>query len=195
MRWTDLAACPQITKNAYDFEANLAILKLYQFYPEKCNMDFVAKILAKALMNLPETDFLLSTYLISEQVKMDKCVKSLCELANLLERCEFKAFWASVTTCPAAAVLQGIPDFNEKVSEFISGLIAISHQSIEIKVLSQLLHQTPEATASHIKGKGWKSDATTVTFPLNDGNQAKIASVASERLQFGQLKNLLSTLT
>eukprot|EP01051_Picozoa_sp_SAG22_P014965 SAG22_NODE_1892_length_3371_cov_2.789120_2_plen_142_part_01 len=125
---------------------------MYQFYPDKCNMDVIAKILAKALMALPETDFLLSTYLISEQVKIDDRVKSLCDLADLLERCEFKKFWGTVATCPAAAVLQAIPDFNEKVSEFIVGLLCISHQNIEKATLTQLMHQVRAGSAGAARG-------------------------------------------
>jgi hypothetical protein len=37
----------QTSDNLYDFEANLALLKLYQFYPEKLNEESVSKILAK----------------------------------------------------------------------------------------------------------------------------------------------------
>ena len=66
----------QIQPSAYDFEANLAILKLYQFYPQTTNMEVVAKILAKARM-ATGTDFLLCTYLISEQIKVDTVVEAL----------------------------------------------------------------------------------------------------------------------
>ena len=49
-------------------------------------------------------------------------------------------------------------------------------QSIEKSAMSQLLHQSSDQTTAFIASKGWKSDDTTVYFPLNDANQAKIAS-------------------
>lgn len=47
----------QVADNTYDRDTNLALLKLYQFYPESMNADIVSKVLAKGLMNLPQTDF------------------------------------------------------------------------------------------------------------------------------------------
>jgi translation initiation factor 3 subunit K len=57
----------QVEKNTFDLEANLALLKLYQFYPEKTNNYIISQILIKAMMNLPNTDFLLCMYLVSER--------------------------------------------------------------------------------------------------------------------------------
>jgi hypothetical protein len=136
-------------------------------------MDFVAKILAKALMALPTTDFLLSTYLISEQVQIDNVVKSLCDLATLLEGAQFKKFWDTVPTCPAAGVLQGITDFEDNVREFISGLLLISHQTLDLKTLSMLLNMKDAETAKFVASKGWASDGTTVSFPLTNENQVR----------------------
>ena len=58
----------QCAENTYDLDCNLAVLKLYQFHPERNNVMIVAKILAKALMKLPDTDYLLCSYLIPERV-------------------------------------------------------------------------------------------------------------------------------
>ena len=41
----------------YDFEANLALLKLYQFSPTRVDSAIATKILLKALTRLPNTDF------------------------------------------------------------------------------------------------------------------------------------------
>jgi len=58
----------QCKDGSYDLDNNLAVLKLYQFHPEKSNSAVVARILVKALMHLPETDYLMCTYLIPEAV-------------------------------------------------------------------------------------------------------------------------------
>merc|ERR1712087_1040243 len=59
----------QCADGTYDLDCNLAVLKLYQFHPERNNVMIVAKILAKALMKLPDTDYLLCSYLIPERVQ------------------------------------------------------------------------------------------------------------------------------
>lgn len=53
-------------RTTYDFEANLALLKLYQFNPTNLEIDVVQKALIKALMNLPHMDFPLSLYVLPD---------------------------------------------------------------------------------------------------------------------------------
>lgn len=61
----------QSRENAYDLEANLAVLKLYQFNPHSFSKDITCQILLKALTNLPHTDFILCKCLLNEkQVKL-----------------------------------------------------------------------------------------------------------------------------
>lgn len=58
----------QSRDNTYDLEANLSVLKLYQFNPEKFNVDITCQILLKALTNFPHTDFTLCKCLLLESV-------------------------------------------------------------------------------------------------------------------------------
>ena len=58
----------QIKTQATHLEANLTILKFYQFHPERTDKIVIAQILAKALMNLPATDFTFAVYMINETV-------------------------------------------------------------------------------------------------------------------------------
>lgn len=59
----------QCQENAYDLEANLAVLKLYQYNQnQNYNMDITAKILLKALTNFPHTDFILCKCLLGEKL-------------------------------------------------------------------------------------------------------------------------------
>merc|ERR1712221_47543 len=56
----------QAIENTYNLDANLAILKLYQFNPSLFKETVTCQILLKALMNQPNTDFTLCRCLISE---------------------------------------------------------------------------------------------------------------------------------
>lgn len=58
----------QVRENVYDLEANLAVLKLYQFDPQRFNLDITCQILLKALTNLPHTDFVLCKCLLNEKI-------------------------------------------------------------------------------------------------------------------------------
>src|SRR3989338_9008568 len=55
-----------VTPDAYELECNLHLLKSYQLAPSLLKFDIVVGILAKSLTRLPETDFLLSTLLLTE---------------------------------------------------------------------------------------------------------------------------------
>lgn len=55
----------QSRENTYDLEANLAVLKLYQFNPQRYNSSVTCQILLKALTNFPHTDFVLCKCLLS----------------------------------------------------------------------------------------------------------------------------------
>ena len=48
----------QAEGDSYDFEANLTLLKLYQFSPSRVDRTIASQVLLKALTQLPNTDFL-----------------------------------------------------------------------------------------------------------------------------------------
>lgn len=58
----------QVSCQTYSLDANLCLLRLYQFEPDRMNIQIVARILIKALMAMPAPDFSLCLFLIPEQV-------------------------------------------------------------------------------------------------------------------------------
>jgi len=102
----------QIDNRFYDFDANMALLKMYQFDPSNFQGDKVADILLLALTNLPKPDFLLCKYLLDTQkvfstkfifLLNSKFLFSQCQenprivetlqFSELLESCRFQEFW------------------------------------------------------------------------------------------------------
>ena len=57
----------QCQDNTYDLEANLALLKLYQFNPDSYNQEVTQRILLKAITNLPHTDIILCKCLLASE--------------------------------------------------------------------------------------------------------------------------------
>jgi hypothetical protein len=60
----------------YDFEADHALLKLYQFHPSKVNKAIIAQILARALSKVPTCDFTQHLYLIPESIVRQSCYRT-----------------------------------------------------------------------------------------------------------------------
>lgn len=60
----------QVKSGTYDPDANLALLRHYQFAPEKTNINCIATMLIKAQMQLPNHDFTQLLQLIPERVQV-----------------------------------------------------------------------------------------------------------------------------
>lgn len=58
----------QVANKQHDLEANLALLKLYQFFPARASVSVIVQILIKAVMHLPRSDLILSLYFIPEKI-------------------------------------------------------------------------------------------------------------------------------
>ncbi|KAI8035916.1 hypothetical protein M5D96_011347 [Drosophila gunungcola] len=88
----------QAKNNTYDLEANLAVLKLYQFNPHMLNFDITYTILLKSLTSLPHTDFVMAKCLLLPQQMKDENVQTIIDLADILERADFTLFWQRAET-------------------------------------------------------------------------------------------------
>ncbi|CAI0448154.1 unnamed protein product [Linum tenue] len=83
----------QVASQTYSLDANLCLLRLYQFEPERLSTQIVARILVKALMAMPAPDFSLCLFLIPERVQMEQPFKTLIVLSHYLETGGFRLFW------------------------------------------------------------------------------------------------------
>uniref|UniRef100_A0A8D2DXI9 Eukaryotic translation initiation factor 3 subunit K n=1 Tax=Sciurus vulgaris TaxID=55149 RepID=A0A8D2DXI9_SCIVU len=103
----------QAKENAYDLEANLAVLKLYQFNPAFFQTTVTAQILLKALTNLPHTDFTLCKCMIDQAHQEERPIRQILYLGDLLETCHFQAFWQALDE--NMDLLEGITGFEDSV--------------------------------------------------------------------------------
>ena len=75
--------------NLYHAECNRTILKFYTFQPTKINVDVVVKILIKAMMQLPSTDFMACLYIIPNSVVRGCFVSTLVQPLPSSSTCIF----------------------------------------------------------------------------------------------------------
>ncbi|KAG6517582.1 hypothetical protein ZIOFF_020978 [Zingiber officinale] len=83
----------QVSSQTYSLDANLCLLRLYQFDPTRLSIAIVVRILIKALMAMPAPDFSLCLFLIPEPVQADEQIKTLIVLSHYLETARFRQFW------------------------------------------------------------------------------------------------------
>jgi len=151
----------QVRENGYDLEANLALLKLYQFNSGLFNANAVFMIMVKALTNLPHTDFdLCKSLLPLDFLDSNPTVKNILEMAELLETCKFKQFWERVKQEGCKEITDPIVGFEDSVRKFVCHTISITYQRIPEETLYELLGLSNEPEVEKwISRNNWKSDA------------------------------------
>jgi len=148
----------QARELGYDLEANLALLKLYQFNPTYYRLEVVVQILLKSLMNLPHTDIVLCKCMLTQEILEDPSVKTILYLADLLEMCQFKTFWKDINK--EAELIKSVSGFEDSIRKFVCHVISITYQTIKETVLQELLGLVDENAIKVWTDKyGWKVEA------------------------------------
>eukprot|EP01102_Stenamoeba_stenopodia_P008620 TRINITY_DN2503_c0_g1_i1.p1 TRINITY_DN2503_c0_g1~~TRINITY_DN2503_c0_g1_i1.p1 ORF type:complete len:216 (+),score=60.10 TRINITY_DN2503_c0_g1_i1:69-716(+) len=181
----------QVANNENHLEANLALLKLYQFYPDKTNLAIIKAILLKALTNSPNPDFLYCSPLLRESVHADEQITTISNLSNLLETAQFQKFWETLNAHPELVPAE-FKNFNDAIRSFITTTLNITYQVISRDYLSLVLNLQGEELNAFITKNDWQVTGDTVRLPIVEENQAKPKKIA-EHLSFEQIGKILAT--
>jgi len=169
----------QSIENHYDLEANLAVLKLYQFNPQLTDKSIVVKILLKALTSLPNTDFVLCKCLIDSALLEEEPLNVILNLHNLLETTKFEEFWKELSAKPQ--LLEGIAGFEDSIRKFICHVIKITFQTIEKTSLRSLLGGLADNQLSFwMNQNGWKDIENGFVFITNQEENIKTKNITEK---------------
>eukprot|EP00435_Cladocopium_sp_Y103_P070834 s274_g36.t1 len=148
--WAKRAKEDQLEQDFFDPEANLALLKLYLLHPAKTEVSAIEGVLLKALMAYPATHFSLCMFQIPEKYHTD--LKTVIKLSQQLEMAKFKSFWKESETAEALKRAKG---WQEKVRDFIAGVISNMYRSIRSEQVTELLNLPAEELDARVKKMGW----------------------------------------
>merc|ERR1711915_641782 len=180
----------QSRENGYDLEANLALLKLYQFNPGTYQLPVACMILMKALTNLPHTDFVLCKCLLGQDQMEDDNIKRIMYLHDLLEMCQFSTFWEEKHQY--ADLVTGVKDFSDSIRKYICHVIGITYQHIEKFVLAQLLGNVEDATLQIWMNKyGWKEVESNLVLIANQEETVKTKNI-TEKIEFDSVAGIMA---
>jgi len=169
----------QAVDNYYDLEANLAVLKLYQFNPKETKKATVTTILLKALTALPNTDFVLCKCLIDSTLLDDDMIAVITSLHNLLETCRFQEFWGELSAKPA--IIKGVNGFENSIRKFICHVIQITYQTIEKNALRSLLGGLADNQLHQwMAQNGWKDVENGFVFVTNQDDNIKTKNITEK---------------
>ncbi|XP_074644429.1 eukaryotic translation initiation factor 3 subunit K-like [Tubulanus polymorphus] len=183
-RYVDL----QCKDKTYDLEANLAVLKLYQFNPSHFQTSVASQILLKALTNMPHTDFTLCKCLIDIIRLKEEPLIRIVELHDLLETCQFREFWNALHEYPD--LIMGISAFEDSIRKFVCHVISITYQSISQTNLQVLLGYVSETeTQQWVQKYGWREEGDLV-FVTNQDDNIKTKNI-TENITFESVSEVM----
>ncbi|XP_037072775.1 eukaryotic translation initiation factor 3 subunit K-like isoform X2 [Pollicipes pollicipes] len=156
----------QCAENMYDLEANLAVLKLYQFNPSEYNPAITQRILLKAITNLPHTDIILCKCLLAPENMEEPEVQDILRLSTLLELCQFQAFWEIIVEQPS--IIAGMTGFEDSIRRYACHVLNITYQRISKELVRSTLNVTASELNSWISKYGWTDEGSTVFIRTQD---------------------------
>lgn len=200
----------QAKNNKYDLEANLAVLKLYQFNPHMSNLEITYLILLKALTSFPHTDFTLCKCLLLPAQMNDDTVNEIISLADILEKCDFELFWSKLLSTPDLVV--NVNGFFDSIRKYVCHVVGITFQTIASDYLVRLLggvdseflkqiiegkyielnfHFSDQTLSAWMKKYGWKNQGDLIYVASQDAN-IKTKNI-TEKIEFENLSNIMTS--
>ncbi|CDH54348.1 eukaryotic translation initiation factor 3subunit k [Lichtheimia corymbifera JMRC:FSU:9682] len=177
----------QCKNGEYDLMANLALLKLYQFNPQLTKKTVIINVLGKALTAIPNPDFNLCMYLMTDHVE-DEQVKSMMQLQQLLEQSRYVEFWKTFEQ--HRALVKDIQGFDDAIRAVVAKVVSMSYQNISSSVLQSYLSLQGDAFEKFCQQHQWQVEQNVVNIPINKDNEAKTV-VVRENIKFEQLTKII----
>lgn len=182
----------QCKNNQYDLEANLTLLKLYQFSPHEFKAAVVERILLKALTNLPHPDFILCELLIDSSKPDLGNIEAITTMHRRLELSQFKDFWAELAN--QKELYSEIAGFEESVRKYICHVVGIAYQKIRVGLLKDILgvNSNQQEYDNLLKKNNWKPDDDGFVKIENQEDIIKTINI-TEKIELEQVTNILAT--
>jgi len=180
----------QAKENTYDLEANLSVLRLYQFGPTLYRSNIVNLILLKALTNLPHTDFVLCKCLLTQDHLEEPHVNQVMNMADLLEMCKFKQFWEEASK--STELTSAVQGFDDAIRKYVSHVVNITYQTIEVSTLKALLGIfDDQALKQWITKCGWKEQGNGRVFITSQDDLVKTKNI-TEKIEFENVAGIMA---
>ncbi|KAK4483713.1 hypothetical protein RD792_010915 [Penstemon davidsonii] len=206
----------QVSSETYSLNANLCLLRLYQFEPERMSTQIVARVLIKALMAMPAPDFSLCLFLIPERVQMEEQFKTLIVLSHYLElynidlilslylhtqTARFRQFWDEAAK--SRHILEAVPGFEQAVQVYAVHLLSLTYQKIPRSVLAEAINiegpSLEKFVQDHVDNSGWtieknQSKGQLIVFPQNEFNHPELKKSSVDGVSLEHITRILPIL-
>ncbi|GAB2224995.1 hypothetical protein Droror1_Dr00005777 [Drosera rotundifolia] len=191
----------QVNSKTYNLDANLCLLRLYQFEPERMSTVIIARILVKALMAMPAPDFSLCLFLIPESVQMEEEFKTLIVLSHFLETARFRQFWDEAAK--NRHLLEVIPGFQQAIQSYAIHVLSLTYQKLPRTVLAEAVNIEGVALDKfiehHVANSGWALDKghskdQLIILPRTEFNHPELKKNAADNIPLEHITKILPIL-
>jgi len=171
---------------SFDLEVHLALVKLYQLYPDKLNIGSLVAALTNCLANFTMQGYALAMHMIPEKIQTNVSVQALTTLSDHLESAEYSEFWT------ASKKITKSPDFDSTVRLQILAILRRAYKRVEKKYLSSALALSGSELDGFLTSHAVKLEGDDAMFP--EENTASTKAAGQDVLQFSQMTKILQTL-
>ncbi|KAK6131707.1 hypothetical protein DH2020_034504 [Rehmannia glutinosa] len=174
----------QVSSQTYSLNANLCLLRLYQFEPERMSTQIVARILIKALMAMPAPDFGLCLFLIPERVTA-----------------RFSQFWDEAAK--SHHILDVIPGFEQAIQAYAVHVLSLTYQKIPRSILAESINieglSLDKFIEHHVANSGWATEKNQnkgqfIIFPRNEFNHPELKKSTADGIRLEHITRILPIL-
>ncbi|XWS17543.1 hypothetical protein CRYUN_Cryun33cG0076300 [Craigia yunnanensis] len=191
----------QVSSQTYSLDANLCLLRLYQFEPERMSTQIVARILVKAFMAMPAPDFSLCLFLIPERVQMEEQFKTLIVLSHYLETGRFRQFWDEAAK--SRHIVEAVPGFEQAIQAYAIHVLSLTYQKIPRPVLAEAINieglsldkflEHQAANSGWILEKG-HDRGQLIVLPENEFNHPELKKSAADSVPLEHITRIFPIL-
>ncbi|KAG4959258.1 eukaryotic translation initiation factor 3 subunit K-like isoform X2 [Glycine soja] len=175
----------QVSSQTYSLDANLCLLRLYQFEPEKMSSQIVARILVKALMAMPAPDFSLCLFLIPERVTG-----------------RFRQFWDEAAK--SRHIVEAVPGFEQAIQGYAIHVLSLTYQRIPRTVLAEAINieglSLDKFLENQVANNGWvieksQGRAQLIVLPRNEFNDPALKKNAADSVPLEHITRIFPILS
>ncbi|KAK4428776.1 Eukaryotic translation initiation factor 3 subunit K [Sesamum alatum] len=191
----------QVSSETYSLNANLCLLRLYQFEPERMSTQIVARILIKALMAMPAPDFSLCLFLIPERVQMEEQFKTLIVLSHYLETARFRQFWDEAAK--SRHILEVVPGFEQAIQAYAVHVLSLTYQKVPRSILAESINieglSLDKFIEHHVANSGWaieknQNKGQLIILPSNEFNHPELKKSTADGIPLEHITRILPIL-
>ncbi|KGN66334.1 eukaryotic translation initiation factor 3 subunit K [Cucumis sativus] len=190
----------QVSSETYSLDANLCLLRLYQFEPERMSTQIVARILVKALMAMPAPDFSLCLFLIPERVQMEDQFKTLIILSHYLETGKFRQFWDEAAK--NRHIVEAVPGFEQAIQAYAVHVLSLTYQKVPRSVLAEAINieglSLDKFLEHQVANSGWTLEkggkGQLIVIPPNEFNHPELKKKSSDSIPLDHITRIFPIL-